>query len=156
MSNFSPRFDTKMERKWDFKSWCPFVTIIGFAVVCFCFFQFLYPYHFFFKGQNQLFLMSWSYVNTLFAKPAWMACLAGEFLTQFYEYGLPVKIGDLTYDEALDRFKAVYQYEMDSFAELMFQKRILVIESYLRWIGYDTSEGIDMTFDTGDGEEVFH
>ncbi len=77
-------------------------------------------------------------------------------LTQFYEYGFPVKIGDLTYDEALDRFKAVYQYEMDSFAELMFQKRILVIESYLRWIGYDTSEGIDMTFDTGDGEEVFH
>lgn len=86
MSNFAPKFDTKMERKWDFKSWCPFVIIIGFAVVCFCFFQFLYPYHFFFKGQNQLFLMSWSYVNTLFAKPAWMACLAGEFLTQFYEY----------------------------------------------------------------------
>ena len=28
--------------------------------------------------------MSWSYVSTLFAKPAWAACLAGEFLTQFY------------------------------------------------------------------------
>lgn len=67
------------------KLW-PLLTIIGFAVICFCFFQMAYPYHFYFKGQNQLFLMSWSYVGTLFAKPAWAACLAGEFLTQFYYY----------------------------------------------------------------------
>ena len=60
--------------------------VMGFTLICFCFFQLSYPYHFFFKGQNQLFLMSWSYVTTLFAKPAWMACLAGEFLTQFYYY----------------------------------------------------------------------
>lgn len=69
---------------WKAKNKWPLLVIIGFAVACFCFFQLFYPYHFFFKGQNQLFLMSWQYVSTLFAKPAWAACLAGEFLTQFY------------------------------------------------------------------------
>lgn len=64
----------------------PIAVILVFDVICFCFFQFQYPYHFFFKGQNQLFLMSWSYVDTLFTKPAWVSCLVGEFLTQFYYY----------------------------------------------------------------------
>jgi hypothetical protein len=74
------------KRKWNVRNRWPLLTIIILDVVCFCFFQFFYPSHFFFKGQNQLFLMSWSYVSTLFAKPAWAACLAGEFLTQFYAY----------------------------------------------------------------------
>lgn len=64
----------------------PAIVLMSFAVACFLFFQLVYPYHFFFKGQIQLFLMSWSYVGTLFAKPAWAACLAGEFLTQFFYY----------------------------------------------------------------------
>ena len=75
-------------RKWYTKDFWPVLVIIGFDVVCFCFFQLQYSYHFFFKGQNQLFLMSWSYVSTLFAKPAWAACLIGEFLTQFYYYDI--------------------------------------------------------------------
>ena len=76
------------KRKWYTKDLWPILVIIGFEVVCFCFFQLQYSYHFFFKGQNQLFLMSWSYVSTLFAKPAWAACLIGEFLTQFYYYDI--------------------------------------------------------------------
>ena len=76
------------KRKRHTKDLWPMLVIIGFGVVCFCFFQFLYPYHFYFKGQNQLFLMSWSYISTLFAKPAWAACLAGEFLTQFFYYDM--------------------------------------------------------------------
>lgn len=79
----------KMEkRKGNIKNLWPMLVIIGFVVVCFCFFQLLYSYHFYFKGQNQLFLMSWSYVSMLFDKPAWAACLAGEFLTQFYYYDM--------------------------------------------------------------------
>lgn len=74
------------KRKWNARSLWPIWTMMGLAAACFCFFQLWYPFHFFFKGQNQLFLMSWSYVGTLFAKPAWAACLAGEFLTQFYYY----------------------------------------------------------------------
>ena len=72
--------------KWNANERWTLWVIAGLGVVCFCFFQLLYPYHFFFKGQNQLFLISWSYVSTMFAKPAWAACLAGEFLTQFYYY----------------------------------------------------------------------
>ncbi len=67
-------------RKW------PLLIIIAFAVICFGFFQIFYPYHFFFKGQNQLFLMSWQYVGMLLDKPAWVACAVGEFFTQFYYY----------------------------------------------------------------------
>jgi hypothetical protein len=73
---------------WNAKKRWPLLVIIGFAVACFCFFQIFYPYHFYFKGQNQLFLMSWQYVETLFAKPAWLACTVGEFLTQFYYYNV--------------------------------------------------------------------
>ncbi|MBR1688629.1 MAG: hypothetical protein IJ710_08910 [Prevotella sp.] len=61
------------------------VGLIG-AVSCFVFYQFWYPYHFFYKEQNQLFLWTGDYLSTYFSKPAWLACLAGDFLTQFYYY----------------------------------------------------------------------
>lgn len=74
------------KRQWRLKAAWAGMVIIGFAVACYLFFQLTYAYHFYFKGQNQLFLMSWPYVTTLFAKPAWAACLAGQFLTQFFYY----------------------------------------------------------------------
>ncbi len=64
----------------------PLIFIVIWGVACFVFFQFYYPYHFFYKEQNQIFLMSWSYALTYFSKPAWVACLIGDFLTQFYYY----------------------------------------------------------------------
>ena len=45
--------------KWNANERWTLWVIAGLGVVCFCFFQLLYPYHFFFKGQNQLFLISW-------------------------------------------------------------------------------------------------
>lgn len=56
------------------------------ATACFAFFQWWYPYHFFYQEQNQLFLWSSDYLQTYFDKPAWLACMAGDFLTQFYYY----------------------------------------------------------------------
>ena len=56
------------------------------AIACFAFFQFCYPYHLFYQEQNQLFLMSWDHVTTYLDKPGWLACLAGDFLTQFYYF----------------------------------------------------------------------
>ncbi len=38
------------------------------------------------QEQNQLFLFSWDYITTYLDKPGWLACLAGDFLTQFYYY----------------------------------------------------------------------
>lgn len=56
------------------------------AIACFAFFQFCYPYHLFYQEQNQLFLMLWDHVTTYLDKPGWLACLAGDFLTQFYYF----------------------------------------------------------------------
>lgn len=56
------------------------------AVVCFVFFQTHHAFHFFYQEQNQLFLFSNSYLASYFSKPAWLACMAGDFLTQVYYY----------------------------------------------------------------------
>ena len=56
------------------------------ALACFVFFQFWYHYHFFYQEQNQLFLWSYDYLETYLDKPGWLACMAGDFLTQFYYY----------------------------------------------------------------------
>ena len=62
-------------------------TLVGiWAVACFSFFQWCYPYHFFYKEQNQLFLWSCDYLATYFEQPAWLAGIVGDFLTQFYYY----------------------------------------------------------------------
>lgn len=75
------------------------------AIVCFIFFSGFYPYHFFYQEQDQLFLWSTDYLSTYFSKPAWLACMAGDFFTQFYYYlyagpiiltGALLTIGDLT------------------------------------------------------------
>lgn len=62
------------------------VLILLGAIASFVFFQFFYPYHLFYQEQNQLFLFSWDYITTYLDKPGWLACLAGDFLTQFYYY----------------------------------------------------------------------
>lgn len=56
------------------------------AIACFVFFQFFYPCHLFYQEQNQLFLASWDYLKSYLDKPGWLACLAGDFLTQFYYF----------------------------------------------------------------------
>lgn len=56
------------------------------AIACFAFFQFCYPYHLFYQEQNQLFLWSGEYALTYLGKPGWLACLTGDFFTQFYYY----------------------------------------------------------------------
>ena len=60
--------------------------VASFLIVCWCFFQFWYPYHFFYQEQNQIFLWSWDYLSTYFDKPGGVARLIGDFLTQFYYY----------------------------------------------------------------------
>ena len=66
--------------------WGPHLLILLWALMAFIFFQYGYHYHFFYQEQNQLFLWSADYLVTYFSKPAWLACMAGDFLTQFYYY----------------------------------------------------------------------
>lgn len=68
------------------KSFCIFIIYMLGAIACFAFFQFCYPYHLYYQEQNQLFLASWDYLTTYLEKPGWLACMAGDFLTQFYLY----------------------------------------------------------------------
>lgn len=62
------------------------MAILVWAIACFLFFQLYYPYHFFYQEQNQIFLLSADYLATHFHRPAWLACMLGDFLTQFYYY----------------------------------------------------------------------
>ena len=61
------------------------MVVVLWAVICWWFFQFCYPYHFFFQEQNQLFLWSWDYIST-YNHNGGLALLLGDFLTQFYYY----------------------------------------------------------------------
>ncbi|MDR0431399.1 MAG: DUF6057 family protein [Tannerellaceae bacterium] len=64
--------------------WTRIITAFVFAVCCFSFFQFLLPYHLFFKEQTQLFLLTAEYFISYFEKPASLAAYIGDFLTQFF------------------------------------------------------------------------
>lgn len=64
----------------------PYLCVFLWALVCYVFFQTTYAYHFFYQEQNQLFLLSWTYCADYLRRPAWLASLAGDFLTQFYYY----------------------------------------------------------------------
>lgn len=50
------------------------------------FFQTQLPNLFFYKEQNTVFVLSGDYMSGYFEYPAWMACIIGDFLTQFYYY----------------------------------------------------------------------
>ena len=64
--------------------------IIGIWAICcialILFYATSYPSHLLWQEQNQIFLNTSHWVGTYFDKPAWLGCLAGEWLTQFYIY----------------------------------------------------------------------
>ena len=69
-----------------FHHFLPYLCVLLWAVACFAFFQTAYAYHFFYQEQNQLFLLSWTNAADYLHRPAWLASLVGDFLTQFYYY----------------------------------------------------------------------
>ena len=50
------------------------------------FFAVCYPCHFLWQEQNQIFLNSGSWIAAYFGRPAWLSCMAGDWVTQFYIY----------------------------------------------------------------------
>ena len=64
----------------------PYIAVLITALGIWTFFQFAYEYSFYYKEQNQLFLMSADYLATYFDRKAWAANMAGDFLTQLYYY----------------------------------------------------------------------
>ncbi len=57
---------------------------VGITTVTFLFFNFFYAYHLFLKEQTQLFFYNSTYFFSYLNKPAWLASLSGDFLTQFF------------------------------------------------------------------------
>lgn len=62
------------------------ITLAVLAIAIFAFFFWMYPYHLFHKEQMMLFLYSGEFLRGYFHGEAWLACLAGDFLTQFFYY----------------------------------------------------------------------
>ena len=60
--------------------------IVLWGIGCFVCLDSCYRYHFFYEEQNQLFLLDSEYCLQYLRHPAWLACLVGDFLTQFYYY----------------------------------------------------------------------
>lgn len=66
---------------------CAFATVaVACAALCFVVLQTCHRYHFCYQEQTQLFLNSVDFARTYFGAPAWLACLVGDYLTQFYYY----------------------------------------------------------------------
>lgn len=53
---------------------------------CFWYFQSNFKYHLFFVEQNQLFLGTADCLSAYFTRPAWLACMAGDWAQQFYHF----------------------------------------------------------------------
>lgn len=60
------------------------ITLAVLAIAIFAFFFWMYPYHLFHKEQMMLFLYSGEFLRGYFQEEAWLACLTGDFLTQFF------------------------------------------------------------------------
>lgn len=54
----------------------------------FLWYSLCYRSHFYWQEQNQIFLDTRHWVASYFNHPAWLSCLAGDWLTQFYIYPL--------------------------------------------------------------------
>lgn len=55
-----------------------------FFIVCFAFFQWIYPNHLFMKEQMRIFLYTTDYFVSFWDEPAWLSCYVGNFLIQFF------------------------------------------------------------------------
>ena len=73
-----------MEEKKAFNKKINLIVAFILLVISFLYFQFIVPYHIFFKEQLQLFIFDPTYIISYFSKPGGLACLTGDFLTQFF------------------------------------------------------------------------
>lgn len=58
---------------------------VGFAALA-AWYALCYRNHFYWQEQNQIFLDTPEWIAGYFGKPAWLGCMAGDWLTQFYVY----------------------------------------------------------------------
>ena len=69
--------------------WLSFKALTAYGLALFCillaiFYATVYPSHLLWQEQNQIFLNTHHWLATYFDKPAWLGCMSGDWLTQFY------------------------------------------------------------------------
>ncbi|QRN83823.1 hypothetical protein JR338_03460 [Chloroflexota bacterium] len=75
---------------------------------------------------------------------------------QLSDYGSPLDINGVPIGEILDHYLSMTSFELQFYAEAVFYKTVIVAEPLLVFCGVDTSDGVEMTFETEDGEQTFH
>ena len=75
--------------------------------------------------------------------------------SQINDYGKPVSINGIPTEDIYQSYLAMASYELDFYAEAKF-KNSICYEIPLRMYGVDTSNGVDMTFNTPNGEKTYH
>lgn len=69
--------------------WLSCKALIAYGLALFCillaiFYATVYPSHLLWQEQNQVFLNTSHWLSAYFDRPAWLGCMAGDWLTQFY------------------------------------------------------------------------
>lgn len=79
-----------------------------------------------------------------------------EDFSQINKYGYPEKINDIPFEKVLEDFYNLYGWESKDYAKLLFIKKLYFSKEYLQLLGFDTSSGINFTFNTENGPVDFH
>lgn len=75
---------------------------------------------------------------------------------QLSDYGSPLAINGVPIGEILDQYLMMTSFELQFYAEAIFYKTVIVTEPLLIFCGVDTSEGVEMTFETENGKQIYH
>lgn len=70
--------------------------------------------------------------------------------------GWPLSINGVPAEEVLEAYKEITSYEIEEYAEVCFWDYMVWRESKLRMCRVDTSNGVDMAFQTENGEQTVH
>ena len=103
------------------------ITLAVLAIAIFAFFFWMYPYHLFHKEQMMLFLYSGEFLRGYFQEEAWLACLTGDFLTQFFYYigGGPFILSVVLTLFALLTYRTFRQFVSKRYALIMGGRKVL-------------------------------
>lgn len=66
-----------------------------------------------------------------------------------------IKINNQLVIDMYQKFLEQFSYELEAYAKYQFEK-VITREDYLKFLGLDTNDGVDFTFETSKGEETHH
>jgi len=75
---------------------------------------------------------------------------------QISDYGYPLSVNGIPTSELLANYLSLASYELPFYAEASFWKNGITSETMLIFCGINTSNGVEMTFQTESGEQSFH